>query len=202
MSVEPKQSTTSSTPEPKAGRTPVPVWLVVLLFILLYWAMIYFDSYGGWFSPQVYAPYHSTNQLAEYQPPSGDNEALLAGKKVYESNLGCAICHQNDGLGKPGQFPPLAGSEWAQGAPSRMIRIPLCGLSGPITVKGQAWNAAMPNVGSILTDDQLAAVLTYIRKSWGNTASEITPDMVKKVRGEVGGRAQPFTGDELSKVAE
>ena len=60
----------------------------------------------------------------------------------------------------------------------------------------------MPAMGAAMSDDDLAAALTYIRQSWGNKAPEITPEMVKKVRGELGGRAQPFTGDELSKVPE
>ena len=70
-------------------------------------------------------------------------------------------------MGKPGQAPPFARSEWALGNPNRMIRIPWPGLAGPIQVAGTEWNLAMPAMGAALPDDDLAAVLTYIRQSWG-----------------------------------
>ncbi len=184
-------------PEPRAERTPVPVWLLILLFLLLYWGLVYFDQRSGWFSPQVYAPYRSIAQLEQYQPPTGGGTGLR-GKAVYESV--CALCHNTDGTGKPGQAPPFAGSEWVSGSPNRMIRIPLVGLSGPVTVKGQEWNLSMPAMGAALPDDDLAAVLTYIRQSWGNKASEITPEQVKKVRSEMGSRTQPFSAAELNSV--
>lgn len=81
-----------------------------------------------------------------------------------------------------------------------MIRIPLAGLSGPVQVKGQEWNLSMPAMGAAMTDEQLAAVLTYIRQSWGNKASEITPDQVKAIRTEVGNRTQPWTAAELDNL--
>jgi hypothetical protein len=80
----------------------------------------------------------------------------------------------------------------------RMIRIPLAGLTGPVKVKDQEWNLSMPAMGATLSDDDLAAVLTYIRQSWGNKASEITPDEVKAIRAKVGNRTQPWTIAELN----
>ena len=106
-------------------------------------------------------------------------------------------------MGRPGQFPPLAGSEWATGSATRMIHIPLLGLSGPIKIKGQPWNLAMPNAGAALSDEDLALALSYIRVSWGNKASLVTPAQVKAVRAEVGGRSQPLNGEaELQKLPE
>jgi mono/diheme cytochrome c family protein len=183
--------------EPQAGRTAVPVWLIVLLFLLLYWGMVYFDQHSGWFDAQVYAPYRSAAELARYQPPTGGPD-LSRGKVVYE-NI-CGLCHNNDGSGKAGQAPPFVGSEWALGSPNRMIRIPLAGLSGPVQVNSQSWNLAMPAMGAALPDDDLAAVLTYIRQSWGNKASAITPEQVKAVRAEVGNRTQPWTADQLNAI--
>jgi mono/diheme cytochrome c family protein len=81
-----------------------------------------------------------------------------------------------------------------------MIRIPLAGLAGPVEVKGQQWNLAMPAMGAALPDDDLAAVLTYIRQSWGNKASAITPEQVKAVRAAVGTRTQPWTADQLKAI--
>jgi mono/diheme cytochrome c family protein len=183
--------------EPRAGSATVPVWLFVLLFLILYWGMISFDRNGGWFSEQVYAPYRSTAELALYQPPTGGPD-LARGKAVYETY--CGLCHNNDGMGKPNQAPPFVGSEWVLGSPNRMMRIPLVGLSGPLKVKDQEWNLAMPNVGAALSDEDLAAVLTYIRQSWGNKAPAITPEQMKAVRAEVGNRTQPWTVGELNAI--
>ncbi len=185
--------------EPVAGRGRVPVWLVVALFVLLYWGMVYFDRSSAWFDPQVYAPYKSLADLQRFQPVTGGGN-LERGRTVYENV--CGLCHNPDGNGKPNQAPPLAGSEWAQGSPNRMIRIPLAGLTGPITVKGQPWSLNMPAMGASLSDEDLAAVLSYIRQSWGNKAKEITPEQVKKIRGELGNRSQPFTVPELMAVPE
>lgn len=183
--------------EPLASVAPVPVWLLVLLFVLIYLGMVYFNQHGGWFSAEVYAPYTSLAELQMYQPP-GASGNLERGKAVYESV--CALCHNTDGMGKPNQAPPFAGSDWALGSPNRMIRIPLSGLSGPVTVKEQQWNLSMPAMGAALSDDDLAAVLTYIRQSWGNKALAITPEQVKAVRAEVGNRTQPWTVEELNAV--
>ena len=199
MSPEPQQPLPmpAEAAEPQAGQTAVPVWLIVLLFLLLYWGMVYFDQHSGWFSAQVYTPYRSGAELALYQPPTGGVD-LSRGKAVYE-NI-CGLCHNNDGAGKPGQAPPFAGSEWALGNPNHMIRIPLAGLAGPVEIKGQQWNLAMPAMGAALSDDDLAAVLTYIRQSWGNKASAITPEQVKAVRAAVGNRTQPWTAEQLNAV--
>ena len=188
---------TSDAVEPKAGSAAVPVWLVVLLFLLLYGGMVFFDRNGGWFNQQVYAPYHSVAELTSYQLSTSGPD-IDQGKVVYESI--CGLCHNNDGMGKPNQAPPFVGSEWVLGSPNRMIRIPLFGLSGPVKVKGQDWNLAMPNMGAALPDDDLAAVLTYIRQSWGNKASAITPEQVKAVRAEIGNRTQPWTAEQLNAI--
>ena len=188
---------TSDAVEPKAGSAAVPVWLVVLLFLLLYGGMVFFDRNGGWFNQQVYAPYHSVAELTSYQLSTSGPD-IDQGKVVYESI--CGLCHNNDGMGKPNQAPPFVGSEWVLGSPNRMIRIPLFGLSGPLKVKGQDWNLAMPNMGAALPDDDLAAVLTYIRQSWGNKASAITPEQVKAVRAEIGNRTQPWTAEQLNAI--
>jgi mono/diheme cytochrome c family protein len=180
--------------ETQAGSHPVPVWLILASFLLLYWGMVYFDQRGGWFAVQVYAPYRSLTELQVYQPTAAGGAER--GKPIYDNV--CALCHNTDGMGKPGQAPPFAKSEWAQGDPGRMIRIPLSGLSGPITVNGQEWNLAMPAMGAALSDEDLAAVLTYIRQSWGNKASEITPEQVKAVRGQVSNRTQPWSVTELN----
>jgi mono/diheme cytochrome c family protein len=184
---------------PAGYRMPVPVWLFFALFVLLFWGMYYFDQRSAWFDPNVYIPYKSVADLQKYQPAGGAGN-LDKGRAVYENV--CALCLNPDGAGKPNQAPPLAGSEWVTGSPNRLIHIPLAGLQGPLTVKGQSWNLAMPAMGAALPDEDLAAVLTYMRQSWGNKASEITAEQVKAVRGQLGGRSQPYTAPELMSLPE
>jgi len=183
--------------EPKAGSASMPIWMLVAVLVLVFGGGLYFDTYGGWFNQQVYAPYHSLNQLTMFQPASGADRAMARGKVVFEQI--CALCHGTDGNGKPGQAPPFVGSEWVlTDKVGHLIRIPLQGLSGPIKVKGQEWSLAMPGIGGALPDEDLAAVLTYMRQSWGNQASEITPEQVKAVRDETASRGtRPWTAAEL-----
>jgi len=171
------------------------MWLIMLLCVIGYWGMVYFDTYGGWFSPQVYAPYRTVAEVTELQPASDADAFVNRGKVVYETV--CALCHGADGLGKPNQAPPLAGSEWATGPDSRVIRITLHGLSGPLTVKGQSWNLAMPAMGAALPPEDLAAVLTYIRQAWGNRAPAVAPEEINAVKTATAGRTQPWSADEL-----
>src|SRR5438105_14934889 len=97
--------------EPRARRTSVPIWLIILLLVLFYWGMVYFDLHGAWFDPQVYTPYRSIAELEKYQPRR-EGPDLQKGRAVFE--LICGACHMNDGGGKKDQAPPLAGSEWVQ----------------------------------------------------------------------------------------
>jgi len=193
----PSPTTSSEARVPRLQGPAVPVSLLILLVLLLLWGAMYFDSHGGDFDPRVYAPYRSLAELQMFQPRT-EGPNLMRGKQVFETV--CALCHGVNGEGKPGQAPPLAGSELAQAIPERMIRIPLYGLTGPVTVLGQAYNLSMPAMGATLSPDDLAATLTYIRTSFGNKASVITPDQITAVKGKVGNRAQQFTVEELNAV--
>ncbi|PWU16460.1 MAG: cytochrome C [Verrucomicrobia bacterium] len=189
--VQPESAIPDSA-EPTALRRPVPVWLLVVLFLLIWWGLVYFDQRSAWGDMLVYAPYHSLEDVKRFQPPHGEGPDIVRGEKLF--NDVCGVCHQKDGMGKPGQFPPLAGSEWAQGNPNRVIRIPVLGLQGSITVKGVEWNQVMASVNTSFTDDDLANVLTYVRQAWGNKAPPITAEQVKTVRTAIGNRSQPLNG--------
>ena len=166
---------------------PMPIWIIVLTLLLLFLGAVYFDHHSGWFDKQVYAPYTSADQLASYQPKSGAAAALAHGRTVYET--ACGVCHGSDGLGKPGQAPPLAGSEWVAKDVTSLARIPLAGLNGPIQVAGQDWNLSMAPMGAGMSDADLAAVLTYIRESWGNKNGAVSADEVKAARAAISGNA-------------
>ena len=182
--------------EPTATPACVPVWLILLALVLLFFGAIYFDRHSGWFDPKVYAPYGSADQLAAYQPQSGDAAFAARGKTVYESV--CGLCHGSDGLGKPGQAPPLAGSEWVAKDVVSLARVPLAGLNGPISVAGKDWSLAMAPMGAGLSDADLAAVLTYIRGAWGNKSAPVTEAEIKSARAAISGNAP--SAEELAKL--
>lgn len=118
------------------------------------------------------------------------------GESLY-TKMACVGCHQADGNGLPGQFPPLVGSEYVVSEdPTMPTKILLTGLVGPITVKGNEYNGNMAAYGPGLKDHEIAGLVTYIRKNWGNEASEVTADQVAAVRAEIGDRG-PWTAEEL-----
>jgi len=105
------------------------------------------------------------------------------GKQVYMGL--CFACHQPDGKGLPGAFPPLAGSDYLLADRDRAIHTVLKGLSGPVTVNGQTINSVMPPQEAVLTDQQIADVLTYVFNSWGNTGDAFKADHVRSVRNDI-----------------
>lgn len=114
-----------------------------------------------------------------------DRELFLRGKEIYSKEGYCMTCHQADGGGlSASQFPPLAGSFWATGNEERLIKLTLHGLMGPMSLMGKDYPGQVPMTpfGGLLKDDEVAAVLTYVRNAFGNKGSVITEDMVKKVR--------------------
>ncbi len=104
------------------------------------------------------------------------------GKQVFMGL--CFACHQPDGKGLPGIFPPLAGSDYLKADHDRAVRIVLKGLSGPVTVNGMSINSAMPPQEAVLTDAQVADVLTFVLNSWGNTGEAVSAERVKAIRNE------------------
>jgi mono/diheme cytochrome c family protein len=201
MSDELKNIPKKPDAEPIAVSSPAPVWIFALTIMLVYLGAVYFDYHGGWFNSEVYAPYKSANELEMYQPKSGAAAMLAQGKKTYE--MVCGSCHGVDGAGKPGQAPPLAGSEWvmAKGV-QRLTHIPLTGVSGDIKVEGKDWNLQMAAMGAALSDADLASVLTYIRGSWGNKAEPVTADNVKAVRATVAGKPAINGEQQLKTIPE
>ncbi len=182
----------SPTPEQPQAAT-VPIWIFAVGLLFLYVLGIYFDRHSGWFDPQVYAPFHSSEELAAYQPLSGAAAMFAEGQRQY--SMVCATCHGDSGQGKPGQAPPLAGSEWVNAASAKRIeQIPQLGITGEIHVAGQDWNSQMAAMGAQMSDSDLAAVLTYIRGSWGNTGGEVDADDIKAMRTLVNGHP-PIAGE-------
>ncbi len=120
------------------------------------------------------------------------------GRQVY--NTRCISCHQANGTGITGYFPPLDGTEWVSEEKGRLIRILLHGMTGPTTIQGVDYNGAMPSWGPVLSDAEIAAVLTYIRGSWSNQAPPVFETDVAAVRGLTSARNTPWKHDELQQV--
>ena len=120
------------------------------------------------------------------------------GKVVFSTT--CAACHQATGEGVEGTYPPLAGSEIVNGDENKVIRIVLNGLTGPVEVAGETYSGMMPPWGGVLKDPEIAAVLTYVRSTWGNKGAPITASKVAAIRAATASRTTPWTAAELATV--
>jgi mono/diheme cytochrome c family protein len=182
----------SRHPDDGARYRLLPIGILFTLSALVLFAGTYLNRYTGHYSPLIY------NENAK--PATGEAavakvDPLVLGKNLFGSV--CVTCHQPTGLGIPGTYPPLAGSEWVNGASARVIRIVLYGLKGEIHVEGHDFNGApMPVIGQgknsayHWSDEKVAAVLTYVRQEWGNKAGPITTEEVAAVHNAVGDRLE------------
>lgn len=186
-------------PEPTAAQKyQTPIWLVGLLGLMVYWGQLYMDRYGGGFDPLVFNRGESLADVEARVPKSEAQDLVVKGQRVFGTY--CVACHQTTGLGTPGQFPPLVGSDWVQApGPNRLIRIVLNGFTGAVTVKGTDFNNTMLPWRDQLSDDDIAAVLTFVRgnKDWGNNAGPVTPAQVKAIRAATATRGRNWTAPEL-----
>ena len=174
-------------PEPHEATNPVP-WIVVALAAAPL-------AFGVWYIAR--APLQGDAQWGDARSVDelrGRRGAAAAdGAAIYAAR--CAACHQATGPGLPGVFPPLAGSEWVTGPDETLAAIVLHGVSGPLTVRGAAYDGAMPGFAAQLQDAELAAVLSFVRTQWGNAAPAVGAETVGRVRQATAARAAPFKGD-------
>jgi mono/diheme cytochrome c family protein len=168
----------------------LPIGLLFILSGLILFAGTYLNRYTGHYSGLIF------NENAK--PSIGAAvkvDPLAVGRAQFKAV--CITCHQESGMGIPGIYPPLAGSEWANGSADRVIRIVLYGLKGPVHVEGKEFSAtAMPVFGQVpgsaynWSDEKIAAVLSFVRQEWGNKAPAITAEQVSAVRQAVGARKE------------
>ena len=140
---------------------------------------------------QAQAEEASETVLKPTAPLSGEALTLFnKGAEVYSREGHCITCHQPDGEGLPAvQFPPLTQTKWVNGSEERLIKLTLHGLMGPIEVKGKQYPGQVPMTAfKQLSDEEVAAVLTYVRNSFGNQAAMVTPAKVKAVRAATKGQ--------------
>lgn len=170
--------------EPEELKNPLPKWYAVFSAAFIIWGVSYFFMQGT-----VPA---DAGDLRTPLPAPGSLPA--DGATVYNAN--CVACHQSSGQGLTGAFPPLDGSEWVLSDPRIPAQILLHGVQGAMQVMGNTYNGVMPAMAQ-LSDEELAAVLNYIRNSWSNSASEIDADYFATMREEFGERGPWQGGEEL-----
>jgi len=181
--------------EPKEGFSPIPIFLLFIFGALSFWAGVYLVKYSGDFRWDAYDP----NFVAgvEKAPPP-EITLIERGAKVFRAQ--CAQCHQAEGTGIAGVYPPLAGADWVTGHSEVLARILINGLNGPIEVAGNTYNGNMPAFGPSglnLRPVEIAGVLTYIRQEWGNNAPEITEEMMDSYLAAYSARSTPWQASEL-----
>ena len=176
---------------------PLSPWLVGGFILALFWGGFYLAFNSGGFRQDVYES-NAVNWSGGGAVAAAPPDPKVIGKRLYSQN--CTVCHQATGLGVAGQFPPLAGSEWVlaqeKHADNQLVLLMLNGHQGVMQVKGQSFNNAMPQWKQ-LPDDQIAAILTYIRSDWGNNAPAIDPAFVAQIRKSDGAQSDPWTQAQL-----
>lgn len=193
--------------EPRVGLEPLSIWLIAIYGLAIFFGGAYLGRFSGSFSGDSLDPY-AGEQVAKKTsaggPGQGGGQATELspadrGQKVFMAN--CATCHQANGAGVPGQYPPLVGSEYVINGTRRPAMIVLKGLEGPLTVKGSHFGTAvMQPWEKTLTDAKIADVLTYVRSAWGNNASPVTAQQIAALRKELAGRAESWHEPDLQAI--
>ncbi|MGB3800068.1 MAG: PVC-type heme-binding CxxCH protein [Lewinella sp.] len=146
---------------------------------------------------QAYVP----PAAAVWAEPEGPlAKAYAMGEEIFARESYCETCHQQDGRGLDATgYPPLAGSPWVTGDKDRLIKLVMHGLYGPLEVNGKPYNGQVPMTayGGLLSNEEMAAVLTYVRNAFGNEASMVKPEEVDQVRAATAGRNQMYRAGEL-----
>lgn len=175
-------------PREQAMSIPLPIFIVVAVMIVF---GIFYILSVDLSTPSEYGDQRTLKDLAP--KPAAAKGSGADGAEVYTAR--CVACHQANGAGLPGVFPPLAGSEWVTGKDEVIAKIVLHGVQGALTVKGAAYNGAMPPFKDQLGDAEIAAVSTYVRKQWGNAAPPVTAEVVAAARAATASQTTPWNGD-------
>jgi mono/diheme cytochrome c family protein len=176
---------------------PLPWFFTMFLGAMGMWGGFYIVSTPSGES-SAYGDQRTVSALRPAVVAAGTAPAV-DGKQLFGAK--CAACHQASGLGVAGVFPPLAASEWVLGSEKVLASILLHGINGEIQVKGNAYKGAMPAFGT-LADEEIAAVLTYIRAEWGNTAAPLSVATVKAQREATESQKVPWAGGEALKALD
>ncbi|WP_417512613.1 c-type cytochrome [Marinobacter sp.] len=203
------------SPEPEEGTRAIPKVVLAWIAILIVWGVGYYAWQIG--KPMLGGDSRSAVATLQQESQPADNSAASSGtgssggsepagntaatkpdgKAIYSAQ--CSACHQANGQGVPGAFPPLAGSEWLLSNAAIPVAIVHDGLQGKIEVAGNSFQGVMPKFGGTLSDAELAAVLSYARSEWGNSAGEIDPATVTEHKERFGDR-KDWSAEDLKEV--
>ena len=181
---------------PTLGFLKAPLVFVFLFGSLIFACAIQLAHTTNEF--RIHPPKPALNLTSEQLEEARMERKLASGLKVYEAK--CIACHQSTGLGQEGQYPPLKNSKWALGDAGIISKIVLKGLKGEIQVLGKTYGTAIPMPAQPLNDREIADVVTYVRKTWDNNASEVTKEQVAVFREEESGRSDQWTGPQLMEL--
>lgn len=184
-----KPSRATEHADPHELNNPVPRLLLGLIAALFAWG-IYYIVASAPDSPAALGDRRDPGLLAG---ASVQQDQTIDGRRIF--TMACQACHQAEGQGLPSVFPPLAGSEWVQGAPEVLTRIVLHGVTGALTVSGTLYQGEMPAFGHQFNDAELAALLSFIRSAWGNDQPAIEAPLVAAVRKATASRHHPWAGE-------
>ena len=183
--------------DPQAGREPLSLWLIAIYGLAVFFGGAYLGRYGGNWSGDGLDYLGGAPRVASHAGAAGAAQETVEltpaekGAKIFSAN--CATCHQANGLGVAGQYPPLAGSDIVNGGSRRHVMIVLKGLQGPVTVKGKRYGSAvMQPWDKTLTDEKIADVVTYERTAWGNTGTPVSAEGVAALRKELASRTESY----------
>src|SRR5215472_125631 len=146
-----------------------------ILYPAPFWSLVFLVGCGA---------HHRQVHLSDAEP----------GRIQFQSY--CAACHQYDGQ-RMGDAPPLAGSPWVAGPESRLIRIVLHGVRGPMVVGGKSYDREMPGFGQILADAQIVSLLSYVRRQFGAPSAPVKAETVSQIRAENQTRTEYWRVNEL-----
>lgn len=191
-------------PDPLEGDRPWPLYVWIFVMLMVSWGTTYFavntgDGHirGGdqrIIEAEGKKPVDSSKGSTAPQEITLEDR-IASGKKVYTTI--CQACHQANGQGITGAFPPLASSPWVNGKPERIIKLILHGLQGELEILGSKYNGVMPPHKDQFDDQQIADVATFIRKSFGNNSEPVETDLVSKLRGQYKNKTDSWKVEEL-----
>ncbi|WP_372638524.1 c-type cytochrome, partial [Fodinibius sp.] len=173
----------------KAGEKPLDRWIAPA-----------FNAAMAHIKGESYEPPEEQDEIDETDLEGAEYELFVQGREIYNQEGSCGTCHQPDGQGLSNSgFPPLAGTNWVLGSEERLIKLVLNGLQGPIEVLGETYPGQVPMTpfGGMLEDEEVAAVLTYVRNAFGNEAPAISTEKVKEVRASTEDKSGFYTPQEL-----
>lgn len=185
--------------DPEEGREPPPWWIWAATVLAIFWGGFYLGRFGGTFGTGTHEAFAArepavTREVEETEARRRE-DPVAHGQRIYENV--CQSCHQPDGRGIPGAFPPLRGSRWVTGPEERLLRVLLDGLQGPIEVAGARYDGVMPAWRGQLSDADLAAVATFVRQWEPNEAPAVARETAARLREATAGRGRPWTAAAL-----